>query len=236
MTLTIERPALSSAAAAFLGKERKLFIDGKWVPAKSGKSFAVEDPATQDTIAHVPAGDKEDIDLAVRAARRAFESGPWAHFSPAERSRMVWRLGDLLEQHRDEFAELEALDNGKPVTNARQGDVQGSIEMFRYMAGWATRLNGETISVSSPGNWHAYTLREPIGVVGQIIPWNFPLMMAAWKLAPALAAGCTIVLKPAEQTPLSALAVRRTHSGSRRTRRCGQHRHRLRRDRGCGVG
>ena len=114
MTITIERPALSSAAAAFLSKERKLFIDGKWVPAKSGKSFAVEDPATQDTIAHVPAGDKDDIDLAVRAARRAFESGPWAHFSPAERSRMVWRLGDLLEQHRDEFAELEALDNGKP--------------------------------------------------------------------------------------------------------------------------
>ena len=105
----------------------------------------------------------------------------------------------------DEFAELEALDNGKPVTNARSGDVQGSIDMFRYMAGWATRLNGETIPVSSPGNWHAYTLREPVGVVGQIIPWNFPLMMAAWKLAPALAAGCTIVLKPAEQTPLTAL-------------------------------
>src|SRR6204780_451868 len=205
MTITTERPALSSAAAAYLSKERKLFIDGKWVAAKSGKSFAVEDPATQETIARVPAGDKDDIDLAVRAARRAFESGPWASITPAERSRIVWRLGDLLEQHRDEFAELEALDNGKPVTNARNGDVQGSIEMFRYMAGWATRLNGETISVSSPGDWHAYTLREPIGVVGQIIPWNFPLMMAAWKLAPALAAGCTIVLKPAEQTPLTAL-------------------------------
>jgi phenylacetaldehyde dehydrogenase len=205
MTVTIERPALSSAAAAFLSKERKLFIDGKWVPSKSGKTFAVEDPATLEIIAHVPAGDKDDIDLAVRAARRAFESGPWPRLSPAERSRMVWRLGDLLERHSDEFAELEALDNGKPVTNARQGDVQGSIEMFRYMSGWATRMNGETISVSTPGNWHAYTLREPIGVVGQIIPWNFPLMMAAWKLAPALAAGCTIVLKPAEQTPLSAL-------------------------------
>jgi len=205
MTVTIERPALSSAAAAFLSKERKLFIDGKWAPAISGKTFAVEDPATLETIAHVPAGDKEDIDLAVRAARRAFESGPWSRFSPAERSRMVWRLGDLLERHSDEFAELEALDNGKPVTNARRGDVQGSIDMFRYMAGWATRLNGETIPVSSPGNWHAYTLREPVGVVGQIIPWNFPLMMAAWKIAPALAAGCTIVLKPAEQTPLSAL-------------------------------
>jgi len=205
MTLTIEKPALGSAATTFLTKELKMLIDGKWVAARSGKTFSVEDPATQETIAEVPAGDKADIDLAVAAARRAFETGPWSRISPGERSRIVWRLGDLLEKHADEFAELEALDNGKPVTNASQGDVQGSIDMFRYMAGWATRLNGETIPVSSPGNWHAYTLREPVGVVGQIIPWNFPLMMAAWKLAPALAAGCTIVLKPAEQTPLSAL-------------------------------
>jgi phenylacetaldehyde dehydrogenase len=205
MTVAIQKPSLSPAAAKFLAKELKLFINGEWVAAKSGKTFPVEDPATEETIAHAPAGDKADIDLAVEAARRAFETGPWSRISPAERSRLVWRLADLLEQHSDEFAELEALDNGKPVTNARQGDVRGSIEMFRYMAGWATRLNGETIPVSSPGNWHAYTLREPVGVVGQIIPWNFPLMMAAWKLAPALAAGCTIVLKPAEQTPLSAL-------------------------------
>jgi len=205
MTVTIERPSLSTAAEKFLAKEHKMLIDGKWVAAKSGKTFPVEDPATEETIGHVPAGDKADIDLAVAAARRAFESGPWSRISPGARSRLVWRLGDLLEQYADEFAELEALDNGKPVTNARKGDVQGSIDMFRYMAGWATRLNGETIPVSSPGNWHAYTLREPVGVVGQIIPWNFPLMMAAWKLAPALAAGCTIVLKPAEQTPLTAL-------------------------------
>jgi phenylacetaldehyde dehydrogenase len=205
MTITIEKPALSSAAATFLTKDLKLFIDGKWVSAKSGKTFPVEDPATNETIAYAPAGEKADIDLAVAAARRAFESGPWSRISPADRSRLVWRLGDLLEQHIDEFAELEALDNGKPVTNARKGDLPGSINMFRYMAGWATRLNGETIPVSTPGNWHAYTLREPVGVVGQIIPWNFPLMMAAWKLAPALAAGCTIVLKPAEQTPLTAL-------------------------------
>ncbi len=207
MTVTVEKPSLSAALQKFLAKEPKLLIDGKWLPAASGKTFAVEDPATEETIARVPAGEKADVDLAVAAARRAFESGPWSRISPADRSRMVWRLGDLLEQHADEFAELEALDNGKPVTNARKGDVQGSIGMFRYMAGWATRLNGETIPVSSPGNWHAYTLREPIGVVGQIIPWNFPLMMAAWKLAPALAAGCTIVLKPAEQTPLSALRL-----------------------------
>jgi phenylacetaldehyde dehydrogenase len=207
MTVAIEKPALSSAAAKFVEQEHKLLIDGKWVPAKSGKTFPVEDPATEEMIAQVPSGDKADIDLAVAAARRAFEVGPWSRISPGDRSKIVWRLGDLLEQHRDEFAELEALDNGKPVTNARNGDVQGSIDMFRYMAGWATRLNGETIQVSSPGNWHAYTLREPVGVVGQIIPWNFPLMMAAWKLAPALAAGCTIVLKPAEQTPLTALRL-----------------------------
>src|SRR5215469_1283430 len=207
MTVAIQKPALSSAAAKFVGKEHKLLIDGRWVAAKSGKTFPVEDPATEETIAHVPAGDKADIDLAVAAARRAFEHGPWPRITPAERTRLVWRLGDLLEKYADEFAELEALDNGKPVTNARKGDVQGSIEMFRYMAGWATRLNGETIPVSTPGNWHAYTMREPVGVVGQIIPWNFPLMMAAWKLAPALAAGCTIVLKPAEQTPLSAIRM-----------------------------
>jgi len=205
MTIAIRKPALGPAAATFMAKELKMLIDGKWVGAKSGKTFTVEDPATEETIAQVPAGDKADIDLAVGAARRALESGPWSRLSPGERSRLVWRLGDILEQHADEFAQLEALDNGKPVTNARRGDVAGSIDMFRYMAGWATRLGGETIPVSSAGNWHAYTLREPVGVVGQIIPWNFPLMMAAWKLAPALAAGCTIVLKPAEQTPLSAL-------------------------------
>jgi phenylacetaldehyde dehydrogenase len=205
MTITLEKPSLSPAANGFVTKQHKLFIDGKWIPAASGKSFPVEDPATQEIITHVPAGEKADIDRAVAAARRAFESGPWSRLSPGDRSKLVWRLGDLLEKNREEFAELEALDNGKPVTNARQGDVQGSIDMFHYMAGWATRLNGETIPVSSSGNWHAYTLREPVGVVGQIIPWNFPLMMAAWKLAPALAAGCTIVLKPAEQTPLSAL-------------------------------
>jgi phenylacetaldehyde dehydrogenase len=205
MTIAIRKPSLGSAAAAFLATDHKLLIDGKWVAAKSGETFSVEDPATEEVIAHVPAGDKADIDAAVAAARRAFEAGPWSRILPGDRSRMVWRLGDLLEQHADEFAELEALDNGKPVTNARRDDVQGSINMFRYMAGWSTRLIGETIQVSSPGNWHVYTLREPVGVVGQIIPWNFPLMMAAWKLAPALAAGCTIVLKPAEQTPLSAL-------------------------------
>jgi phenylacetaldehyde dehydrogenase len=205
VTIAIRKPTLGSAATAFLAKEHLMLIDGKWVPARSGETFAVEDPATQETIGRVPAGDKADIDAAVAAARRAFDSGPWSRMLPRDRSRLVWKLGDLLEQHADEFAQLEALDNGKPVTNARNDDVASSIDMFHYMAGWSTRLNGETIPVSKEGHWHAYTLREPVGVVGQIIPWNFPLMMAAWKLAPALAAGCTIVLKPAEQTPLSAL-------------------------------
>ena len=207
MNIAIAKPKLGKAAQSFLSGKHRMLIDGKWVDAQSGKTFAVEDPATQEMIAHVAEGDEADIDLAVAAARRAFETRAVGDDLPAERAKLVWRLGDLLEQHADEFAELEALDNGKPVTAARRGDVGGSIDMFRYMAGWATRLTGETIPVSSPGNWLAYTLREPVGVVGQIIPWNFPLMMAAWKLAPALAAGCTIVLKPAEQTPLSALRL-----------------------------
>jgi phenylacetaldehyde dehydrogenase len=207
MTIAIRRPALGSAATAFLAKKHQMLIDGKWVDARSGQTFSVEDPATEEIIAHVPAGDKADIDLAVAAARRAFETGPWSRMSPAARQRIVWSLGDIIERHADELAELEALDNGKPVVNARRDDVGGSIEMFRYMAGWATRMNGEQIPVSSPGDWHVYSMREPVGVVGQIIPWNFPLMMAAWKLAPALAAGCTIVLKPAEQTPLSAIRL-----------------------------
>src|SRR3984957_17013 len=205
MNIAISKPKLGKDSKAFLAKKHHMLIGGKWVEAKSGKTFEVEDPATQEVIAHVPAGDKADIDLAVAAARKAFEIGPCSRISPAERSKLVWELGGPLQQHAPEFAGVEALDNGKPVTNARRDDVGGSVAMFRYMAGWSTRLTGETIPVSSPGNWHAYTLRQPVGVVGQIIPWNFPLMMAAWKLAPALAAGCTIVLKPAEQTPLSAL-------------------------------
>ena len=150
MTIAIRKPSLGSAATAFLAKPHKLLIDGKWVDAKSGETFPVEDPATEEVIGHVPAGDKADIDTAVAAARRAFESGPWSRILPGDRSRLVWRLGDLLEQHADEFAELEALDNGKPVTNARRDDVQGSINMFRYMAGWSTRLTGETIPRVEP--------------------------------------------------------------------------------------
>src|SRR6266849_7361402 len=184
-----------------------MLIDGQWVEAASGRSFAVYDPATGEVIASVPEGDKEDIDRAVRAARTAFDSGPWRKMTTSLRGRLMNKLADLMEQHAEEFAQLESLDNGKPASIARVADVPLAIDMFRYMAGWATKIEGNTIPVSWPGTYFAYILREPVGVVGQIIPWNFPLLMAAWKLGPALATGCTIVLKPAEQTPLSALKL-----------------------------
>jgi aldehyde dehydrogenase (NAD+) len=198
---------LGSAASTFLAGKHQLLIDGNWVDAKSGKRFDVFDPATGQTIAAVAEADAADVDEAVRAARRAFESAPWATMSPAARGKLIRKLAELLEAHADEIAKIESLDNGKPIRDTRNIDLPGSYEILRYMAGWATKINGETITISAPGSWHAYTLREPVGVVGQIIPWNFPLMMAAWKIAPALAAGCTIVLKPAEQTPLSALRL-----------------------------
>jgi phenylacetaldehyde dehydrogenase len=198
---------LGNAAKSFLAGKHQLLIDGKSVEAKSGRKFDVFDPATGQAIAAVAEADTADVDEAVKAARRAFETGPWSKTSPADRCKLMWKLADLLESHADEIAQLESLDNGKPIRDARNVDLPGSYEILRYMAGWATKINGSTITVSSPGDWHAYTLREPVGVVGQIIPWNFPLMMAAWKIAPALAAGCTIVLKPAEQTPLSAIRL-----------------------------
>ena len=188
-----------------------MLIDGKWVEAVSGKTFASFNPATGEVLAQVAEGDKEDIDRAVKAARKAFESGPWRRMTPSERGRLIWKLADLLESSLEEFAQIETLDNGKPITVARVADVPLSVDVFRYMAGWATKIEGNTIPISVPytpgARYHAYTLREPVGVVGQIIPWNFPLLMAAWKLGPALAAGCTVVLKPAEQTPLSALRL-----------------------------
>ncbi len=189
----------------FISSSRKMLIDGQWVDAASGKTFPVYNPATGEVMAHVAEGDKEDIDRAVRAARRAFESGPWRKMSPSQRGQLIYRLADLIEQHADEFAQLESLDNGKPLTVARAADVPLTIDHFRYMSGWATKIEGNTIPI--PGQYFSYTLREPVGVVGQIIPWNFPLLMAAWKLGAALAVGCTVILKPAEQTPLSALRL-----------------------------
>ena len=193
---------------AFLAEPRKMLINGRWTGAVSGKTFQTHNPATGEILAEVAEGDKEDIDQAVRAARAAFESKSWRRMSPAQRGRALWKLGDLIEQHADELALLETLDNGKPVTVARAADIPFSAEVCRYMAGWATKVEGSTLPVSIPGGqYFAYTLREPVGVVGQIIPWNFPLLMAAWKIAPALATGCTVVLKPAEQTPLTALRL-----------------------------
>ncbi len=192
-------------------KPPRLLIDGAWVEAESGKTFSTYNPATGEVICEIAAGDKPDIDRAVRAARRAFEGGPWRSLTPSERGRMLWKLADLLEQNLEEFARLETLDNGKPLAVARGADVPLAVDLFRYMAGWATKIEGRTIPISVPyapgAKFLAYTQREPIGVVGQIIPWNFPLLMAAWKLGPALATGCTVVLKPAEQTPLTALRL-----------------------------
>ncbi len=211
MGIAVSPIQIDSRVSDFVAKPLKMLIDGKWVNAVSGKTFPTYNPATGEVLAQVAEGDKADIDLAVKAARKAFDSGPWSRMTASERGKLVWKLGDLLEQHLEEFATLETLDNGKPLTVARAADVPLAVEMFRYMAGWATKLEGTTIPLSvvyTPGvNYHAYTLREPVGVVAQIIPWNFPLLMAAWKLAPALASGCTVVLKPAEQTPLSALRL-----------------------------
>jgi phenylacetaldehyde dehydrogenase len=198
---------LGAPAKAFVGRRNKLLIDGKLVDAASGKTFPDYNPATGTILAQVAEADAEDVDRAVKAARRAFDGGPWSTMSPSDRGKLLWKLAALIEQNSDEFAEIESIDNGKPVAVARMADVPLAVDMFRYMGGWATKVTGSTIPLSFPGEFLSYTLREPVGVVGQIIPWNFPLLMAAWKLAPALAVGCTVVLKAAEQTPLSALRL-----------------------------
>lgn len=211
MTTVTEQIPLHEQVRSFVGAPRKMLIGGRWLNATSSKTFATYNPATGDILAQVAEGDRADVNRAVTAARTAFESGPWRRLTASERGRLVWKLADLMESHAEEFAQLESLDNGKPVGVARVADVPLAIDLFRYMAGWATKIEGNTIPISvpyTPGTQYlAYTLREPVGVVAQIIPWNFPLLMAAWKLGPALAAGCTVVLKPAEQTPLSALRL-----------------------------
>src|ERR1700726_82251 len=209
MATAVPAPSIDSNVSSFVARKQKLLINGKWVEAASGKTFATYNPATGEVLANVAEGDREDIDRAVKAARAAFETGPWSKTSPAARGKMIWKLADLIEKHLEEFAQLESLDNGKPLAIARVADVPLTIEHMRYYAGWATKIEGNTIplTLAPPSKFLAYTVREPVGVVGQIIPWNFPLLMAAWKLGPALAAGCTVVLKPAEQTPLSALRL-----------------------------
>ncbi len=202
---------LDQRVASFVATPRPMLINGRWIKAANGKTFPSYDPSTGEVLAKVAEGTAADINEAVKAARAAFDHGPWRKMTASERGRLIWKLADLLESNTEEFAQLESLDNGKPVAIARAADVPLAVDLFRYMAGWATKIEGNTIPVSVPytpgARYLAYTLREPVGVVGQIIPWNFPLLMAAWKLGPALAAGCTVVLKPAEQTPLSALRL-----------------------------
>jgi len=182
----------------------QLFIDGQFVDAESGKTFKSPNPATGETFAEVAEADKADVDKAVAAARKALD-GKWSKMSARDRGKLLYRLSQLIEQHAGELAELETSDNGKPIKESTYIDLPGVIENFEYFAGWPTKIEGETIPV--PGQMFNYTLREPVGVCGQIIPWNFPLLMAAWKLAPALACGNTVVLKPAEQTPVTALEL-----------------------------
>jgi phenylacetaldehyde dehydrogenase len=208
---TISVAQIDPRVAEFVEKPRKMLINGNWVDAVSGKTFPTYDPSTGEVLATIAEGDRADIDLAVKAARKAFDSGPWRKMTVSERGRLIWKLADLIEAHAEEFAYLESLDNGKPLKIAKAADVPLAVDLFRYMAGWATKIEGNTIPLSVPytpgAKYLTYTLREPVGVVGQIIPWNFPLLMAAWKLGPALASGCTVVFKPAEQTPLSALKL-----------------------------
>jgi phenylacetaldehyde dehydrogenase len=203
--------SVEERADGFIRSSHKLLIDGDWVEAASGKTFETLNPATEEVLAEVAHGQAEDIEKGVKAARRAFaDDSPWRRMNASDRGRLIWRISELIEEHAEELAMLESLDNGKPYGVARAADVPLAADLFRYMAGWPTKIEGTTVPISAlpaPGEYLAYTLREPVGVVGQIIPWNFPLLMAAWKLGPVLACGCTVVLKPAEQTPLSALRL-----------------------------
>jgi aldehyde dehydrogenase (NAD+) len=188
-------------------RQTECFIGGRWTPSVSGKTFDTFNPATEEVIAQVAEGDAADIDLAAKAARKAFEQGPWATMDARDRGRLLYKLADLIEAEIDELAALESLDNGKPFRDARAADLPLTIDCLRYYAGYADKIHGQTIPVR--GNYFTYTRREPVGVAGQIIPWNFPMLMVAWKWGPALAAGCTVVMKPAEQTPLTCLRMAR---------------------------
>ncbi|TCO83816.1 phenylacetaldehyde dehydrogenase [Plasticicumulans lactativorans] len=197
------------AVTAFLGREHGLFIDGRTVPAQSGDRQAVYGPATGEVIAHVADGDAGDVDRAVQSAHAAFRSGAWTGLRPAERERILLRFADVVEAHAEALAQLETLNQGKSINLSRMIEVGASIEYMRYMAGWATKIEGQTLDVSIPvppgTRYTAYTRREPVGVVAGIVPWNFPLMIAIWKVLPALACGCTVVIKPSQETPLTAL-------------------------------
>lgn len=187
--------------------QTKLLIGGEWLEGVDGELIDTINPSTGEVFATVAEARAADVDRAVRAARHAFDEGPWPRMKPAERAAALWRLGDLILRDANELARLETLDNGKPYLAARDGDVPAAAGLFHYMSGWATKIEGSTIPISAPGEYHTFTVREPIGVVGLIVPWNFPLAIASWKVAPALAAGNTVVLKPAESTPLTALRL-----------------------------
>lgn len=204
MAATATAPAKKYAPPK-VKEQQPMFVGGKWVDSQSGKTFPTLNPATGETICQVAEGDKADIDLAVKAARKAFESGPWARMDAADRGRLLARLADAVEKNKDELAALESLDNGKPIADSLAADLPLTVQCYRYYAGWADKIHGKTIPIA--GDFFCYTRHEPVGVVGQIIPWNFPLLMQAWKWGPALACGNTVVLKPAEQTPLTALRV-----------------------------
>ncbi|WP_067895670.1 aldehyde dehydrogenase family protein [Nocardia vaccinii] len=211
MTVVSDYP-IRADIRSFLSGRKQLLIDGEWVDAVSGRTFPTHNPADGEVLAEVAHGEAADVDRAVRAARTAFDEGPWQWMRPNERERLLWRVGDILTERAQEFGELESLDNGKSAGVATAVDVAWAADVFRYFAGWATKVEGSTVNVSMPftppgSQFHAYTLREPVGVCGLIVPWNFPLLMASWKLASALAAGNTVVLKPAEQTPLTALLL-----------------------------
>src|SRR5580704_13570681 len=206
-TASITLPdALGDAAREFIVKSHRLLIGDERPDAADGRTFATLDPSTGREIAHVAHAGAEDVDRAVAAARAAFADGPWASLPASGRERLMHALADAIEDRAEEIAQIESLDNGKPVGLAQYVDVNGAVAHLRYFAGWPTKIEGGVLPVSAP-NMLCYTRREPVGVCAQIIPWNFPLLMAAWKLGPALAAGCTVVLKPAEQTPLSALRL-----------------------------
>lgn len=198
---------LKPKVKAFLNGDIKLFINGEFVPSINRQTFETYNPATEEVLAYVSEAQEEDVDQAVKAAREAFEHGPWPDLSAAERAHIIYKLADLIEQNKEELAQLEALDNGKPYHIALEDDIPQTVEHYRYYAGWATKILGQTFPISK--NYLNFTRHEPIGVVGQIIPWNYPLVMSAWKMGAALATGCTVVLKPAEQTPLSLLYTAR---------------------------
>ncbi|MDZ3991220.1 aldehyde dehydrogenase family protein [Pseudomonas sp. Teo4] len=196
---------ISEATQRFLAKPQRMFIGGAWLEASDGVSAEVIEPSTEAVLTRIPMGTRDDLDRAVRAAREQFDGGAWSQLKPLERERLIHRLADLIEANADELAQIESIDMGKSVAQARAVDIQGTVDTLRYFAGWASKIHGRTVEPSLPGNYLAYTRKEAVGVVGAIVPWNFPLQTMAWKLGAALATGCTVVVKPAELTSLSAL-------------------------------